>query len=113
MENLSLVELKKLAKVQRIKQYYIKKRSELIELLSMNELPASYRIEKMTIAELRSLAKDRGLRGFWALSKNDLTTLLFPPHNKKQDNSQTSEHEDPQDQNSNDVGVHAVEGSSE
>ena len=112
MENLSLVELKKLAKVQRIKQYYIKKRSELIELLSMAVLPASYRIEKMTIAELRVLAKEKDMHGFWALSKGELTKVLFPSHNKQDNNSETSEHEDPQDQHTNNVGVHDVKGTS-
>ena len=43
------------------------KRAELIQLLTMPELPASYRIEKMTIHELRDEAKKRNLRGFWGL----------------------------------------------
>jgi len=32
----------------------------------MPELPKKYKIEKMTIMELRDIAKERGLRGFWS-----------------------------------------------
>jgi len=78
MDSMSLVELKKLAKAQRIKMYYTKKRLELIRLLSMPELPDACKIEKMTIVQLREDAKSRGLRGFWGLSRDDLVTLLYP-----------------------------------
>jgi hypothetical protein len=39
---LSLVDLKKVAKDRKIKQYYVKKRDELITLLRMETLPFKY-----------------------------------------------------------------------
>jgi hypothetical protein len=78
MESLSLVELKQLAKQRRIKQYYILKRAQLIQLLSMSELPQSFIIEKMTINQLREEAKRKGIRGFWTLRREQLVQLLFP-----------------------------------
>lgn len=105
IQTMSLIDLKKLAKEKRIKQYYIKKRSELIELLTMEVLPQQFKIEKMTIAQLRKIAKERGLRGFWCLHRDDLINILFPKQDtvknttsNKQDNDQgkTTEHEDPQ-----------------
>jgi hypothetical protein len=78
MDSLSLVELKQLAKQRRIKQYYILKRSQLIQLLSLDELPKSFIIEKMTLAQLREEAKRKGVRGFWTLRRDQLVELLFP-----------------------------------
>lgn len=84
LDTLSLVELKKLAAVRRIKQYYIMKRLQLIQLLSMPELPESFKIEKLTIHQLREQAKQKGIRGFWSLHRDDLVRLLYPEH-KNQD----------------------------
>jgi len=78
MESMSILELKQLAKQRRIKQYYILKRAQLLQLLSMNELPRSFIVEKMTIGELRDEAKRKGLRGFWTLRREQLVQLLFP-----------------------------------
>lgn len=78
IELMSLVDLKKIAKERRIKQYYIKKRDELISLLKMDELPFHFTLEKMTIAELREQAKEKGLRGFWSLHRDDLIKVLYP-----------------------------------
>lgn len=78
LDTLSLVELKKIAQARRIKQYYIKKREELIALLKMEELPFQFTLEKMTIAELREQAKEKGLRGFWSLHRDDLIRVLYP-----------------------------------
>ena len=75
---LSLVDLKKLAKGRRIKQYYIMKRHQLIQLLALPELPESLRREKLTITELRDEAKRKGIRGFWSLHREDLMNLLYP-----------------------------------
>ena len=106
MDNLSLYELKKIAKTRRIKKYYIMKKEDLLALLQMEELPFQYKLEKMTITELRALAKERGMRGFWGLSKEKLMEVLFPPmKHEKQNDSQTSEHEDPQSQDADEVGV--------
>ncbi len=78
MESMSILELKQLAKQRRIKQYYILKRAQLLQILSMNELPRSFIVEKMTISELREEAKRKGLRGFWTLRREQLVQLLFP-----------------------------------
>lgn len=78
LSTLSLVDLKQLAKGRRIKQYYIMKRHQLIQILSLPELPESFRREKMTIVELRDEAKRKGLRGFWNLHREDLLNLLYP-----------------------------------
>jgi hypothetical protein len=78
LNSLSLAELKKHAKGRRIKQYYIMKRHQLIQLLSLPELPQSLVIEKLTIVQLREEAKSRGIRGFWGLSRRDLLEMLYP-----------------------------------
>lgn len=79
LSTLSLVELKQLAKGRRIKQYYIMKRHQLIQILSLPELPESFRREKLTIVELREEAKRKGIRGFWNLNRDSLLNLLYPP----------------------------------
>ena len=63
LHSLSLQELKKVARDHKpkIKHYYVKSRLELIQLLSLKELPQEYIIEKMTIEELRVEAKTRGI----------------------------------------------------
>lgn len=88
---MSLVELKQVAKTRRIKMYYTKKRVELIRILSMPELPESFLIEKLTIVKLRQQAKEKGLRGFWGLSRDELVNLLYP---LSQDVDQKSENGD-------------------
>lgn len=75
----SLVELKQLAKGRRIKHYYIMKRSALIQLLALPDLPEEIRREKLTIHQLRDEAKRKGIRGFWSMHRSDLLTLLYPP----------------------------------
>lgn len=99
IEHMSLVELKQYAKTKKIKQYYIMKRADLIQILTMKELPFKYTLEKMTITEMRMLAKERGMRGFWSLSKNQLSEKLFASHDEKKDDGETCEHEDPKDEN--------------
>jgi hypothetical protein len=89
---MSLVELKQQAKGRRIKQYYIMKRLQLIEVLSMKELPQSMKIEKYTIHELRNMAKAKGVRGFWSLHRDQLVDMLFPEHNHR-NTSQSSPNE--------------------
>ena len=106
---MSLIELKKVAKTRRIKQYYIMKRADLINILMMEELPFKYRIEKMTISEMRSIAKQRGMRGFWGLSKEDLCNKLFTAHDEKEDYSKTCKHEDPKNEDTEEIGVKIAE----
>ena len=113
IETMSLIELKKLAKTKKIKQYYIMKRAELIELLMMEELPFKLRLQKMTISEMRAIAKQRGMRGFWSLSKDQLCDRLFGSHDEKKDDSETSEHEDPKYKDSDEVRVDVTEYSLE
>lgn len=93
-DSMSIVELKQAAKARRIKMYYTKKRVELIRLLSMPELPESYRIEKMTIVQLRQQAKERGLYGFWNLSRDDLVNLLYPLRDDIDQETKISEYTD-------------------
>jgi hypothetical protein len=104
---MSLVELKKVAQTRNIKMYYTKKRAELIQLLSMKELPMSFTIEKLTIVELREEAKKKGMRGFWKLSRDQLVELLYPngglPADQQDKNTET--HENPQPDNCSDVRV--------
>jgi hypothetical protein len=110
LTELSLVDLKKLAKDRRIKQYYIKKRAELLELLAMEELPFKFKQEKMTIRELRTMAKEQGFKGFWGLSRDELMKLLFAEPDGIQDgihqgaadqqeenNSKAAKHENPEE----------------
>jgi len=115
----TLAELKIMAKGRGIFQYYILPKDQLIALLEMPELPVKHKMKKMTIVQMRTLAKERGLRGFWELSKKDLTRVLFPEHHdtiektathqKQEDHSKTTEHEDPQNQHPNNVGVELME----
>lgn len=85
---MSLVELKQHAKERRIKQYYVMKRLPLIKLLSMPDLPMSYKLEKKTIHELRDEAKAKGIRGFWSLHRDDLLALLYPAQQENEDRQQ-------------------------
>jgi hypothetical protein len=109
---LSLVELKNHAKTLRIKQYYIMKRAQLIELLEMESLPPSFAIEKMTIHQLRDEAKMKQIKGFWSLKRSELVALLFPenvgeaPPNKNEKNqSEAKEHHQPNEHDPEDVWV--------
>jgi hypothetical protein len=112
MDSMSIVELKQLAKTRRIKMYYTKKRIELIRLLSMPDLPDAYKIEKLTIVQLREKATEKGLRGFWKLSRDELVNLLYPggmladnvDENTKISNH-TDENKNQQSDQSSDVGV--------
>lgn len=106
---MSLIELKKVAKEHRprIKQYYIKSRLQLIQLLSMTELPDSYRIEKLTIQELRKEAKPKKFNvNIWNLKRSELIELLYPSsqENNKNDDS-GKKHDNPQKSESQDVGI--------
>ena len=119
-ENMSLVELKQSAKGRKIKQYYIMKRVQLIQLLSMKDLPEGLKIEKMTIHELRDEAKRRGLRGFWTLRREKLVELLFPeqyhgyihegPADQNQKNeSDANKHNSPEKHGTEDVWIQNLE----
>jgi hypothetical protein len=97
----SIVELKKLAKDRKIKQYYIMKRVELIRLLTMQNLPEQYVIEKLTIHQLREQAKVQNIPRIYKLNREALVTILYPEltrssneNNKNDDGAE--KHDDPQ-----------------
>lgn len=110
MDSLSIVELKQLAKVRRIKQYYIMRRAQLIQLLSLQELPKELILEKKTILSLREEAKQKGLRGFWRMTRAEILALLYPdPPENDQDNRQAAKHDQPESHDSKDVRVKVSE----
>lgn len=113
LSTLSLVELKQLAKTRRIKQYYIMKRHELIHLLSMQQLPEKFRIEKLTIQQLRKEASTKGVKGFWSLHKDDLVAILYPDqgvaHQNHEDGKNPEEHQSPQEPYRNEVGGQIIQ----
>jgi len=95
---MSLVELKQAAKnhTPKIKQYYILKRHELIKILTMDELPQTYILEKKKRSELIAEAKARGYTKFWNLKRHELLELLYPSFKQdKQDNDHAKKHDDP------------------
>ena len=120
--SMKLSELKKVAKERGgIKGYYTMSKKELISFLEMPELPEWLVVTKMTVDSLRELA---GLRGYWGYSKAELISTLFPnlrikctPDSKtgsvdgrtaqehNEDNRETYKHEDPQNENREQVGV--------
>lgn len=98
-ETMYLSELKLIAKTRRIKMYYVKSKEELVELLTMKELPLEMRIEKMTNKQLQAEAKNRGITGVTGLRRPALINLLFP---KTEDVSKTSTDENQEDQSQTD-----------
>lgn len=98
IHSLSIVELKQLARDHRprIKQYYTKKRIDLIRLLSMKELPESFVIEKLTIHELRKQAIAEKIPKVWTLKRAELVELLYPRfHQNNQNDDGTEKHDYP------------------
>lgn len=96
---MSLADLKKVARDHKppIKQYYIKKRVELIRILTMKDLPESFILEKKTIAELRKEATDRGFKNIWKFRRDDLVELLYPnTQQNHHDDDHTKKHDDPE-----------------
>ena len=101
--SMSLAELKahcaQLPKGRRIKHYYIKSRAELCYLLSLPELPKEMQVEKLTIHDLRKMAKDKNVRGIWGLSKGELHGLLFPENQEWDTSTVSTLQKDHQNQN--------------
>jgi len=107
---MSLVDLKKVArdlpKERKIKQYYIKSRHELIQLLTMTELPKQMRIEKLTLAELRKEAREKGIPQLWTYRRNQLCEILYPStQEQNQNNDNGKKHSNPEQGEREDVGV--------
>jgi len=97
---MSLAELKKVArdlpKERKIKQYYIKSRHELIQLLTMVELPKEMQIEKRTLAELRKEARERAIPNLWKYRRAQLVEILYPSTKKDNENNDSGkEHDNP------------------
>ena len=109
LHSLSLAELKKVAKGRRIKHYYIMPRAELLHLLTLPELPKRIVIEKLTIVQLRAEAKSKNIRGFWSLNRGQLVEALYPTATpstlSKDENSDSNQHESPQNSNPNQQGA--------
>jgi hypothetical protein len=109
-----LSELKLIAKTRRIKMYYIKSKDELVELLTMKELPLEIRIEKMTNKQLQVEAKNRGITGVTGLRRPALINILFPKtedisktssNENQEDKSQTDEHHQPQEHDPEEIRI--------
>lgn len=108
---LPLVDLKQLAKVRRIKLYYIMKRHQLIQLLSMDELPESFRFEKLTIQQLREEARQKGIRGFWNLHRSELLQLLHPHDDNgssQQQDNDSNKNKSPEPNYANKIGSESL-----
>jgi hypothetical protein len=71
-------ELKQEAKERRIKLYYVMRKAQLIELLSMKTLPEKYIVEKKRIGELREEARARGFLSVYSFNRSGLVELLYP-----------------------------------
>jgi hypothetical protein len=109
-----LSELKLIAKTRRIKMYYVKSKDELIELLTMKELPLEMRIEKMTNKQLQAEAKSRGITGVTGLRRPALINILFPKTDdvsktatdeNEENHSKTDEHHQPEEHDPEEVRV--------
>jgi hypothetical protein len=101
---LEYCELKQEAKERRIKMYYVMRKAQLIELLSMKELPEKYIIEKKVIGELRSEARARGFLSSYRLNRSALLELLYPhlygktsSEYKHKNQNNTDKHNTPKD----------------
>lgn len=109
--SMSLNELKQSAKNHspKIKHYYIKSRHELIKILTMTEFTPEMINSKKTIAELRKEAQERKLPNIWKLRRVELMELLYPSAKENnQDNDGGKKHDDPQQGNSDEVGVNIL-----
>jgi hypothetical protein len=110
---MSLVELKQHAKNHqpKIKKYYIMPRHELIQILSMNELPEEMVVAKRTIEELRVEIRKLNLPNInlWKLKRCELVEILYPSTKKNYQNDYSGkEHNDPQKSDRNQVGVNVL-----
>jgi hypothetical protein len=96
---MSLVDLKQAAKTHtpKIKQYYIKSRAELIQILSMNTFTQDMLVAKKSVAELRKEAQQRQIPGLWKLKRSELVELLYPSSKQNnQNNNGGKKHDNPQ-----------------
>lgn len=106
--DMSLVDLKHAAKnhTPKIKQYYIKSRAELIQILTMSEFTQDMIVAKKTLAELRKEAQERKLPGIWKLRRAELVELLYPGSKQNnQNDDRGKKHDNPQKGESQEVRV--------
>jgi hypothetical protein len=99
-QSLSLTELKQLAKnhVPKIKQYYIKSKAELIQILNLKEFPLEMKVAKMSMEQLRAEAKKRGHINYWKMRREQLVKMLYPnPQENDEDDDHAEEHDDPEE----------------
>ena len=111
---MSLVELKQVAKthIPKIKQYYIKTKLQLIQILTLEEFTEEMIISKKKISDLRKEAQDRKLPGIWNLRRAELIQLLYPNTNQNnQNNNDGQKHNDPQKSERHQVRINVVENS--
>jgi len=101
-------ELKQEAKERRIKLYYVMRKAQLIEILSMNPLPEKYIVEKKRIQELRVEARARGFVSIYTLNRRSLVELLYPhlcgnpsTNYQNKDHNNTNKHNTPKNHNPN------------
>jgi hypothetical protein len=99
-------ELKQEAKERRIKLYYVMRKAQLIQILSMNPLPEKYIVEKKRIQELRQEARARGFVCIYKFNRSELVELLYPhlcgkPSTENQNKNQydTHKHDTPNNHN--------------
>jgi hypothetical protein len=116
--SMSLVDLKQAAKnhTPKIKQYYIKSRAELIQILTMNEFTQDMIVAKKTLAELRKEAQEKKLPNIWRLRRAELVELLYSNTGSKQDDenhNRGKKHNDPQEGECKQVRVEMLENSTE
>ena len=98
--SMSLSELKQHAKehTPSIKQYYIKKKHELIQILTMETLPKSFILEKKKRSDLIKEAKEKGYGRLWNLKRSELIDLLYPSSKENdQNNNHAQKHDNPKE----------------
>jgi hypothetical protein len=100
-------ELKQEARERRIKLYYVMRKAQLIQLLSMETLPEKYIVEKKRIGELREEARARGFLLVYKLNRSALVELLYPhlygktgSENEHKNQNNTYKHDTPKDYDS-------------
>ena len=113
---MSLVELKQVAKthVPKIKQYYIKSKVELIQILTLKQFPEEMIVSKKKISELRKEAQARNLPGIWNLRRAELVELLYPSTNQdNQDHNDRQKHNHPKKSERHQIGIDVVKDAKE
>jgi antitoxin component YwqK of YwqJK toxin-antitoxin module len=77
LNDLSVKELKELAKSEKIKGYGSLKKNDLINILYILSL------NNLTVVELKELAKEKKVKNYSGLKKNELVDLLIKSKNEK------------------------------